>query len=98
MFAPPESSTAGNAAEAWRSLFENWPESLPRHGLLVTTFGETIPFNNYLISGSLLIVERDKPDTTGARKVMVSYSAIDAVKIASPMQLAAFQALGFQAP
>ncbi len=27
-----------DTAECWRSLFENWPESIPREGFLVTTF------------------------------------------------------------
>lgn len=84
--------------EAWRNLFENWPDSIPRQGLLVTTFQETIPFVNFLISGSILLVERDKPDSVGARKVMIVYDAISAVKITNPMELARFQVMGFQAP
>lgn len=85
-------------AEAWRSLFENWPETIPRKGLLVTNFDEQIPFVGYLISGGMVIVERDKPDTFGTRKVIVSYEAINAVKITDPMELARFQVMGFQAP
>ena len=84
--------------ESWRGLFENWPESIPREGLLVTIFQETIPFVNFLISGGILLVERDKPDSVGARKVMIAYNAISAVKITSPMELARFQVMGFQAP
>lgn len=86
------------AADAWRSLFENWPQTLPRQGLLVTNFQEQIPFTDFLISGGILLVERDKPDSYGARKVMVAYEAISAVKITSPMELARFQVLGFQSP
>ncbi len=84
--------------DAWRSLFENWPQSIPRQGILVTTFQETIPFINFLVSGSILLVERDKPDTVGARKVMIAYEAISAIKIPSPMELARFQVMGFQSP
>ncbi len=84
--------------EYWRSLFENWPNSVPRRGLLVTTFNESVPFVNYLISGGILLLDRDKPDTTGARKVMVAYDAIAAVKIIDVVELANFQALGFQPP
>lgn len=87
-----------HAAEAWRTLFENWPESIPRSGLLVTSFSETIQFKDFLISGSILLIERDIPDSQGARKVMVSYDAILAVKITSPMELARFQVMGFQPP
>ena len=87
-----------DTAEAWKSLFESWPQTIPRQGMLVTSYNETIPFSNFLISGGILLVERDNPDSHGARKVMVAYSAISAVKIASPMELARFQVLGFQAP
>ncbi len=85
-------------AEAWRTLFENWPESIPRQGLVVTSFGEQIPFIDFLISGGILLIERDKPDSHGARKVMIAYDAICAIKIPSPMELARFQVLGFQPP
>ena len=85
-------------AESWRALFENWPESIPREGLLVTTFQEQIPFKDFLISGGILLVERDKPDSYGARKVMIAYDAISAVKFTSPVELARFQVMGFQAP
>jgi len=87
-----------HAAEAWRSLFENWPESIPRQGLLVTSFNETIQFKDFLISGSILLIERETPDTYGARKVMIGYDGILAVKITNPMELSRFQAMGFQPP
>jgi len=85
-------------AEFWKALFENWPEAIPRQGMLVTSLNETIPFVNFLVSGGILLVERDVPDSHGARKVMIGYAAIHSVKIASPMELARFQVMGFQAP
>lgn len=87
-----------NANDSWRSIFENWPQSLPKEGLIVTTFQEQIPFSNFLISGGVLLVERDKPDSLGARKVMISYDAISAVKFTNVLELARYQALGFQPP
>jgi len=86
------------SADSWRSLFENWPESLPRQGLVVTTFQETIPFVNYMVSGGLLLLERDKPDSIGARKVILAYDAISAVKLSTTVDLARLQVLGFQHP
>ncbi len=86
------------SAEDWRNLFESWPESIPRKGLVVTMQGETIPFVGYMVSGGILLLERDKPDSHGARKVMLVYDAIASVKITSPMELARFQVMGFQAP
>ncbi|HID22978.1 MAG TPA: hypothetical protein EYP14_11340 [Planctomycetaceae bacterium] len=85
-------------AEAWRAIFESWPEVIPREGILVTKFQESIPFANFLISGGILLLERDKPDSLGARKVMVAYDAISAVKLTTPMELARFQVMGFQPP
>lgn len=86
------------SGDDWRNLFESWPESIPRKGLVVTMQGETIPFVNYMVSGGILLLERDKPDSSGARKVMLVYEAIASVKITSPMELARFQVMGFQAP
>lgn len=87
-----------NSGEHWRMLFENWPASVPRRGLVITAFGESVPFVNYLISGGIVLLERDKPDTMGARKVMLAYDAIAAIKITDVVELANFQALGFQPP
>ncbi len=87
-----------DCAESWRALFENWPESIPREGLLVTNYQETIPFKAFLISGGIILLDRDQPDSHGARKAMVAYEAISAVKITNPMELGRFQAMGFQAP
>lgn len=87
-----------DSSESWRSLFENWPESIPRQGMIVTTFQETIQFVNFLVSSGILLVERDKPDTYGSRKVFVTYDAISALKLPTPMELAHFQVMGFQGP
>jgi hypothetical protein len=89
------SSTMG---EAWRGLFENWPEAIPRRGVVVTIFNETIPFASFMISGGILLLERDKPDTIGARKVMLAYDSISAVKITDVIEMARFQVMGFQPP
>jgi hypothetical protein len=87
-----------NSGEYWRSLFENWPASMPRRGLLITTFGEAIPFVGYLLSPGIVLLERDKPDSLGSRKVLVAYEAISALKITDVIDLARFQELGFQPP
>lgn len=87
-----------SAAELWRSVFEDWPAGLPRTALMMTTFGETISFVDFLISGGGVIVQRDRPDTQGARKVIVAYEAISAIKFADPGELARYQVMGFQPP
>lgn len=85
-------------AESWRMLFENWPDSIARKGLLVTTFQETIPFVDFMISGGIVLLERDKPDSIGGRKVMLAYDSISAVKITEVIDLPRFQVMGFQPP
>ncbi|QDU81613.1 hypothetical protein Pla110_33550 [Polystyrenella longa] len=84
--------------ESWKSMFENWPEAIAKEGLLVTNFQEQIAFVNFLVSGDILLVERDRPDSYGARKVMLTYDSISALKITNPMELARFQVMGFQPP
>ena len=86
------------SSESWRSVLENWPEAIPRRGIVVTIFNETIPFVGYMISGGILLLERDRPDTIGARKVMLSYDSISAVKITDVIEMARFQVMGFQPP
>ena len=66
---------------AWRSVFVNWPEKLPRSGMIVTSTQETIPFVDFLIAESFVIIERDRPDSLGARKIIVALAAITAVKL-----------------
>ena len=84
------------ATNPWRNLFEHWPKSIPRQATLVTSFGEQIAFVNFLVSGGAVLVERDRPDTNGARKVIVAYEAIQAVKLTDPGDIARYQVLGFQ--
>ena len=85
-----------DSSDAWLSFFETWPDSIPHKGMLVTVYNETVTFVGFLISGGLLMVERDNPDTFGARKVIVSYDAISAVKLPSPEELSKFEVMGFQ--
>mgnify|MGYP003111357406 FL=1 len=85
-----------DSAEGWRSILENWPAAIPQKGIVVTTYQESIPFQNFLLSSSVVMFERDKPDSLGARKVMLSYSAICAIKLTDPVELARYQVMGFQ--
>lgn len=85
-----------NSADGWRNLFENWPAAIPRAGLIVTSFGESVPFRDFMISGSILLVDRDVPDSYGARKVLLAYESIAAVKLTSTLELARYQVMGFQ--
>lgn len=85
-----------DAADTWRQLFCEWPETIPRQGIIVTNFTETIPFVTFMISGGVLLVERDRPDGSGSRKVMIAFSAISAVKFTSPLDLEQYRVMGFE--
>lgn len=82
----------------WQALFESWPDAIERRGAIVTNQGESFPFCDFLISDGLLLVERDGPDSTGTRKIIVSYDSISMVKFPTAGELSRFQAMGFQAP
>lgn len=84
------------SAEGWRSILENWPAAIPKQGIIVTNYQESIPFQNFLLSTGVVLLERDKPDSLGARKVMLSYEAISAIKMTDTMELARYQVMGFQ--
>ena len=87
-----------DSANVWRELFENWPPSIPRKGLVVTRHGENIPFIKYLLSPGVVLLERDKPDTVGGRKILLAFDQIACVKIVDPLDLVMFQAMGFAPP
>ena len=84
-----------DALQAWHKLFTAWPENVPREGLVVTVT-DTIPFTNFLVSEGLVLLERDRPDALGARKVMVPFANIIVLKMTSTAELARFQSMGFQ--
>ena len=84
--------------DAWRMMFENWPQSIPRKGMILSKQSENIPFIDFLISNSLLLIDRGSPDAHGARKVVLSLDQLAAVKLAGTQPMTDFQSMGFQAP
>ena len=64
--------------------------------MVVTTFDEQIPFEGFAVSESLLLLDRKIPDTLGARKILIPYGQILALKITDVVKLKAFQSLGFE--
>ena len=85
-------------ADHWRSLFENWPSFIPRRGVVVSTFGEAITFVDFMVSGGIVLLERDRPDTLGGRKILLAYDNVAAVKIIDPIDMVQFQSMGFRPP
>ncbi|MCA8997240.1 MAG: hypothetical protein KDA80_09640 [Planctomycetaceae bacterium] len=84
-----------DASHSWEQLFETWPAEAPKTGIIVTSFQETIPFVDFLTTPGILAVERDRPDTIGARKVMISFGAIAAVKMTDVGGLDSLKQMGF---
>jgi hypothetical protein len=82
----------------WQDFFLHWPEQLPRRGVVVASYQEQIPFDNFLTKGDVILFERRAPDALGARKVLIQYCHIMAVKIVDPVKVTVFQAAGFELP
>ena len=97
---PPVAEPAARPGrgEYWRHLFAHWPAGIPRTGFLTTELNESVRFVDFLVSGGLLLLQRDKPDTQGCRKALVSYDAISLVKLEDPGELARYRAMSFQPP
>ncbi|MDA1230652.1 MAG: hypothetical protein O2856_07755 [Planctomycetota bacterium] len=87
---------SASSSKDMRRVFAEWPVSIPKAGLIVTTFGESIPFCSFMLSGELLLIERKTPDAQGARRVIVSFDVINAVKILDAIEMPRFIAMGFQ--
>ncbi len=83
------------SAEAWRDCFRNWPADVRRRGVVVTSFGEQIPFAEFMTSDAILLAQRAAPDTVGARMVMVPYGDITGLKIIDPLRPQQLAPMGF---
>jgi hypothetical protein len=70
---------------------------MSRTGLILTTFQETINFVDFRVSHGVVLLERDKPDSHGARKVMLSMDSIASLKFADPGELSTYEPMGFLA-
>jgi hypothetical protein len=86
------------ALENWRDYFLQWPADLQRRGIIVTAFEEQIPFSGFWISSNFLLLERQTPDSLGARTILLTFSQITALKIVDVIKPKSFQSLGFEGP
>ena len=84
------------ASQTWESFFSNWPNALPRKGVVQTILNETIPFRGFWIKDGMLLVERVTPDAMGARFVLISFDGINVVKFIDPLAPAVIAEAGFQ--
>jgi hypothetical protein len=84
--------------EAWRVMFQNWPDTIPPQGMIKTKQDDLIPFTSFLVHSSLLLLDRGKPDAQGARKVILPMDQISALKLAGTQEISAYEPMGFQKP
>lgn len=85
-------------AHYWRDFFHGWPAGVDRRGVIVVSFGEQIPFDSFMPGDKLVIVDRSVPDTIGARKIVIPYGNILAVKFTEVVKNKLFIPLGFAEP
>jgi len=84
--------------ENWQDFFTQWPVDMARRGILVTLFGEQIPFSAFWMNSNFLLLERQTPDSLGARTLVVSFTQIAALKIVDVLKAKSFEAIGFVGP
>lgn len=92
---PAPNIAASDTASVWRRLFHRWPQGLPPTGVVVTT-EEQIPFEGFMISEDIVLLERRSPDVVGGRKVLVPLAHIAALKIVDVVKGKLFEAAGFK--
>jgi hypothetical protein len=80
---------------SWQRYFQNWPKEVPPRGIAVTDFGEQVPFDGFLSTDGMVLLERKTPDTIGARKVLLAYENIVAIKFVDVIRGKAFESAGF---
>jgi hypothetical protein len=79
----------------WREVFEKWPPSIPKRGVLVSTLNEATPFKSFMLKGELLLLERTNPDPIGSRFILMEFSAIHILKFVEPLSEAALTGAGY---
>ena len=79
----------------WQQAFLKWPASIPKRGIVTTVLNEHIPFKGFMTTDKLLLLERQNPDSLGARFIVLEYAAINALKYIDPLKAENFAELGF---
>jgi len=83
-------------AKLWKSLFAQWPEGIPRRGILLSRLNEAVPFKGFLLTEDMLLLERTNADAAGARYVLIPFEEINNVKFIDPLKEAACHKAGFE--
>ncbi|HEV3341521.1 MAG TPA: hypothetical protein VG125_14230 [Pirellulales bacterium] len=83
------------SGSTWQQYFQNWPPDVPPRGILVTRSNDQVPFDGFLTSDTMLLLQRKTPDNVGARKVLMAYDEVVAVKFIDVVRGKAFETVGF---
>ena len=67
---------AVDAADVWQKCFAHWPVEVERRGVLVTTFGEQIPFDSFADVGYNVVIV--------GPPVMMHFAALECMKNGVP--------------
>ncbi len=81
---------------SWKKLFEEWPAEMPRRGVLVTNYAEQVPFDGFVTTEEMVLVERATPDSLGARALILPFAYISAVKLTDVLKPKALETAGFR--
>ena len=81
----------------FQRILAEWPVSIERKGIILTSFGESVPFVEFMLNGNLVLLDRGVPDTANARRVILAVDMIVGIKITDPIEMARFTSMGFQA-
>jgi hypothetical protein len=64
----------------WRDFFTQWPTAIKRKGIVVSSFDEQIPFDDFLVSQTIIVLQRPTPDAVGGRHVALPLCDVRAMK------------------
>lgn len=93
-----QAPVAEKEQNCWQRFLNNWPQGLQRQGVVITSWDEQVPFSAFLTSEDMIMFERRNPDTNGARRMLIGYDGIKAVKLVEVVKDTPFLKSGFQGP
>lgn len=87
--------TNNNPSVSWKKFFEEWPKDLKKGGSVVTVLNEPIPFKGFMVTDSMLLIERQNPDPMGTRIIILTFDQIAEIKLTDVAKEAVFKEMGF---
>lgn len=79
-----------------QQLFAEWPAAINRKGTVITSWGDAVPFVDYMLNGELLLLIRSQPDAHGTRRLIMNIKDVEGIRITEALDPLKFQAMGFQ--